>query len=180
MRIGRETAESLGIDLYAPTLVAPEGCHVEVQGQLLRPYCNGNPMSYDSCSPAGSQGFSKSASRSQLLNAQKALKTEGYDPGPADGIMGARTKEALGLYQTDKGLPVTGELDEATLEKLGIEKLMRASGNKKKKKLSAKENEKETNSIRETTDRCYESSDNPVECIALHGIKWDGNKWVRE
>jgi peptidoglycan hydrolase-like protein with peptidoglycan-binding domain len=50
---------------------------------------------------------------------QQALSAAGYDPGPSDNIMGARTKAALTKYQKDKGLPV-GNLDFATLKSLGI------------------------------------------------------------
>ena len=50
---------------------------------------------------------------------QKALKDRGYDPGPADDIMGARTKAALTKYQADKGLPV-GNLNCETLKSLGL------------------------------------------------------------
>lgn len=51
---------------------------------------------------------------------QKALKAKGYDPGPADNVMGAKTKAALVKYQKDNGLPV-GNLDFETLESLGIQ-----------------------------------------------------------
>lgn len=57
-----------------------------------------------------------------IIYIQKALKEEGLDPGPSDGIMGSRTKESLRLYQSKYGLKVTGELDEATEKSLGIGK----------------------------------------------------------
>jgi hypothetical protein len=50
---------------------------------------------------------------------QAALTKAGYDPGPSDNIMGARTKAALTKYQKDKGLPV-GNLDFETLKALGV------------------------------------------------------------
>ena len=50
---------------------------------------------------------------------QDALSKAGYDPGPSDNVMGARTKAALTKYQKDKGLPV-GNLDFDTLKSLGI------------------------------------------------------------
>lgn len=50
---------------------------------------------------------------------QEALKKAGYDPGPADGNMGGRTKSALIQFQQDKGLPV-GNIDYETLKALGI------------------------------------------------------------
>jgi hypothetical protein len=49
---------------------------------------------------------------------QERLKAAGFDPGPPDGWLGARTKEAIRRYQASQGLPVTGELDEATRQVL--------------------------------------------------------------
>jgi hypothetical protein len=50
---------------------------------------------------------------------QDALLKAGYDPGPIDNILGARTKASLTKFQKEKGLPV-GNLDFATLKALGI------------------------------------------------------------
>lgn len=50
---------------------------------------------------------------------QEALTKKGYQPGPADGIMGARTKAELFKFQKDEHLP-NGNLSIETLEKLGV------------------------------------------------------------
>jgi peptidoglycan hydrolase-like protein with peptidoglycan-binding domain len=50
--------------------------------------------------------------------AQKALKSAGHDPGPIDGIMGAKTSAALRAFQKAHKLGETGRLDEATFAKL--------------------------------------------------------------
>lgn len=50
---------------------------------------------------------------------QQALNREGYDAGPADNQMGAKTKQALIKFQQDKGLPV-GNLNMETLKALGV------------------------------------------------------------
>jgi len=55
-----------------------------------------------------------------VLEAQRALRDLGYDPGPIDGIFGPRTRTALEKYQTTERLPVTGELDAPTLERLDV------------------------------------------------------------
>lgn len=55
----------------------------------------------------------------RILAIQKALKAEGYDPGPFDNMFGAKTKEALIKFQQDKGLPV-GNLNLETLKALGV------------------------------------------------------------
>lgn len=52
--------------------------------------------------------------------AQTKLAAAGFDPGPLDGMSGARTREAIGGYQAQAGLTRSGELDAATLAKLGI------------------------------------------------------------
>ena len=50
---------------------------------------------------------------------QKALKQQGHDPGPVDGVMGAQTSAALKAYQKKQGLRVSGQLDAETAAKLG-------------------------------------------------------------
>jgi peptidoglycan hydrolase-like protein with peptidoglycan-binding domain len=49
---------------------------------------------------------------------QTALKQNGHDPGPIDGVSGPRTTAALKAYQKAQGLEPTGRLDEATRAKL--------------------------------------------------------------
>ena len=46
----RESAKAFGIDLNSPTLIPPKGCSISVDGALYKPYCNGKPMTADSCS----------------------------------------------------------------------------------------------------------------------------------
>jgi membrane-associated HD superfamily phosphohydrolase len=50
----------------------------------------------------------------EIIQVQKALKAVGYDPGPADGMMGSKTINALNQYQQDNDLPVTGLADTVT------------------------------------------------------------------
>ena len=51
---------------------------------------------------------------------QRRLAELGYEPGPADGLMGPRTREAIGALQQDRGLPRSGRIDAATIEALGL------------------------------------------------------------
>jgi hypothetical protein len=63
------------------------------------------------------------AGRNSMTNvkqAQQALKEKGYDPGPIDGVMGARTKEAIKSFQNASNLPASGTLDAQTSQQLGI------------------------------------------------------------
>ena len=51
---------------------------------------------------------------------QRRLAELGYEPGPADGLMGPRTREAIRALQRDRGLPRSGRIDSATIEALGL------------------------------------------------------------
>lgn len=42
--------------------------------------------------------------REQMVDIQKLLAAKGYDPGPADGLYGARTATAIARYRRDRGL----------------------------------------------------------------------------
>jgi peptidoglycan hydrolase-like protein with peptidoglycan-binding domain len=52
--------------------------------------------------------------------AQQKLNNEGYKSGTADGKWGPVTAGAVRQYQQDKGLKVTGTLDESTLSHLNV------------------------------------------------------------
>lgn len=45
---------------------------------------------------------------------QRALKSAGYDPGPADGKFGAKTKEAVKKFQHHQGLTSDGVVGQKT------------------------------------------------------------------
>ena len=49
------------------------------------------------------------SSSETVRNIQTSLATLGYKPGPADGILGHQTRNAIEAFQRDRGLPVTGE-----------------------------------------------------------------------
>ena len=51
---------------------------------------------------------------------QQALKENGIEPGPVDGIMGPQTVAALKAYQEREKLAVTGRPDAETLGRLGV------------------------------------------------------------
>ena len=42
---------------------------------------------------------------------QKLLAEQGYDPGPPDGRLGRKTREAITSFQAKTGLPATGQID---------------------------------------------------------------------
>jgi peptidoglycan hydrolase-like protein with peptidoglycan-binding domain len=59
-------------------------------------------------------------SAADVKSMQMALKDKGFDPGPADGVMGPRTRAALMDYQRKEGLTPTGRWDDETAMKLGV------------------------------------------------------------
>jgi peptidoglycan hydrolase-like protein with peptidoglycan-binding domain len=59
--------------------------------------------------------------QTSVRDAQIALQNAGFDPGRIDGMMGAKTQEALREFQASKGLPQTGTLDAATQRELRVE-----------------------------------------------------------
>jgi peptidoglycan hydrolase-like protein with peptidoglycan-binding domain len=65
--------------------------------------------------------------KESVQEAQQRLKTLGYEPGPADGVMGSRTTAALKKFQTDRVLPVTAKLDKKTLDALGVKGVSESS-----------------------------------------------------
>jgi Putative peptidoglycan binding domain len=52
--------------------------------------------------------------------AQTNLAAQGFSTGVLDGILGNTTTEAIKSFQTKTSIPVTGILDETTLQKLNI------------------------------------------------------------
>ncbi|WP_058554141.1 peptidoglycan-binding domain-containing protein [Thiohalocapsa sp. ML1] len=52
--------------------------------------------------------------------AQDLLATQGYDPGPVDGLIGRKTLDALQAYQADHGLVTTRRVDDGTLKRLEV------------------------------------------------------------
>ena len=57
-----------------------------------------------------------------VREAQRALRDLGYHPGPIDGMFGPQTRMALEKYQVAEKLPVTGQLNAETMERLDVYK----------------------------------------------------------
>src|SRR5262249_58405396 len=71
--------------------------------------------------PKGSAPPSPPPPRRDLIRqVQERLQTVGYNPGTIDGSMGPQTQQALRWFQNAQGLKTTGDLDESTLNALGI------------------------------------------------------------
>lgn len=87
-------------------------------------------------SATGAQSIERSRSavggQQNIREAQEALKNQGQDPGPIDGIMGPKTRQALRAFQSKHGLKQTGTLDAATKEKLNVESSGSTAGRARK------------------------------------------------
>ncbi len=58
----------------------------------------------------------------QIKLVQVILKDLGYYNLKIDGILGPRTFWGIKRYQRDRGLPITGKIDKALLESMGLDK----------------------------------------------------------
>jgi hypothetical protein len=55
-----------------------------------------------------------------IANVQTALQEAGYYYGPITGSLSVDTRAAIANFQRDYGLPITGAIDEETVEALGL------------------------------------------------------------
>ncbi len=60
----------------------------------------------------------KQLGRSERIELQELLATHGFEPGTADGIIGANTRKAVRAYQQQLGLPADGYPDHSLLNRL--------------------------------------------------------------
>lgn len=56
--------------------------------------------------------------RKAVSDLQRLLNDRGYDAGPADGLIGQKTRGAIVAFQRDAGLEPNGEINQALVEKL--------------------------------------------------------------
>jgi len=61
-----------------------------------------------------------SAPSADVRKVQAALGALGFDAGPADGVMGDKTRKAIRAFQVYRGLPATGQIDANLARELGI------------------------------------------------------------
>jgi hypothetical protein len=81
-------------------------------------YYNYSPYNNDDQSPYGASG--QSSVNATVSAVQSELSRLGYYNGAIDGSLGDETEAALARYQEDRDLSVTGTVDAATLQSLGI------------------------------------------------------------
>jgi peptidoglycan hydrolase-like protein with peptidoglycan-binding domain len=74
--------------------------------------------------PAGSdsneQGVSTFVIKNEIRKMQETLLIKGHYRGKVDGVFGLRTRASIRAYQKAENLPVTGQVDARTADRLGI------------------------------------------------------------
>jgi peptidoglycan hydrolase-like protein with peptidoglycan-binding domain len=68
-----------------------------------------------------------SMSSDQVRQIQQALSDRGFDPGPVDGVMGPKTRQAMRNFRQAQGLSGGDNADSATLSALGVDKTTSSS-----------------------------------------------------
>ncbi len=72
-----------------------------------------------STGPARPEAREGGGDRAELTRAiQRELRAKGYEAGTVDGVAGLVTRAAIMAYEADRGFSLTGEPDEALLERL--------------------------------------------------------------
>ncbi|NJL07887.1 MAG: biotin/lipoyl-binding protein [Methylacidiphilales bacterium] len=75
---------------------------------------------------AAQGGQTVEPTKSQVLMLQRDLNNAGFKAGPVDGIMGTRTRQALEMFQRERGLEATGRLDSKTAASLSAQREIQA------------------------------------------------------
>lgn len=88
-------------------------------------HCGGHPahLHEDGACPYQAAAFEETDAASQgdtVKAVQQALNDRGYDCGPADGVVGVKTEEAVRQFQQDSGLTVDGIIGTEVTSALGI------------------------------------------------------------
>jgi len=78
------------------------------------------PVAIAKASPATAPETDVTAIGEAVRIVQQALAERGYDPGPVNGRAGHQTHAAIRKFQSAHGLDVTGAIDYALFENLGI------------------------------------------------------------
>jgi photosystem II stability/assembly factor-like uncharacterized protein len=92
------------------------------------PAASSSAASRDGASVAAPTVVARPKANDVVKRAQEAMNLAGYNVGKPDGVAGTRTVAALRKYQADKGIPVTGQFDAATLGALGLAGGMQSAG----------------------------------------------------
>lgn len=146
------TSSGTGQTIHPSPKGSEGGSRSERSGESAVPLPKGSPQSgtvdmgkSGGTTGSGSSGMSGSSGTamsnrgsSNIKEVQQALKDKGYDPGPVDGVMGSKTKDALKSFQSASNLSATGTLNSETAEKLGVQSSSSSMGSGKSGSSSSK------------------------------------------
>lgn len=105
-----------------------------------RPAQYGSPMRL-------AAGSGTPADHALLREIQEKLTTLGYDPGPADGLMGWQTHEAIRSFQQNTNVRVDGEPSDFLLDQLRTAVALRGDNKRGDRHHSRKSEEPPTNDL---------------------------------
>jgi Putative peptidoglycan binding domain len=57
-----------------------------------------------------------------ISRVQERLHALGFDAGPVNGDFGGKTQAALAQFQLSRTIPASGQLDDQTLDQLGVQR----------------------------------------------------------
>ncbi|PJK29161.1 SEL1-like repeat protein [Minwuia thermotolerans] len=110
-RSGDETAEA-DVRRVIPLLTQEQRTEVDARVDAF------TPASGENAATAPSDSGQTLTRRDQIRELQQLLVDRGYDPGEPDGLIGARTRDAIRQWQESQGLPETGQVTMQVLEGL--------------------------------------------------------------
>jgi len=108
----------VGWSQTAPGTTVPSGSAIQQNQQ--RPQGSDSSTGRTGGDSMRSSSQSSQWSRGDVRSVQEALKGKGHDPGPIDGVMGARTQQALRAFQRAQNIETSGQLDSGTTSALGV------------------------------------------------------------
>lgn len=82
---------------------------------------SGSAEVFSTMEPAAGVSAEAKLSSNAVRDLQQTLDTRGYSPGPIDGILGPRTRDAIREFQQANNLPATGAPTSDTLAQLGVD-----------------------------------------------------------
>ena len=109
--LNRATLEKMGVELTDKQKAIPVSDNS---------YAPSEPERSDAKKESKPRGPIFRATKDQIIEAQKMLKSKGMYSGEETGKLDDPTRDALKKYQEANGVKVTGTLNQMTLEKMGI------------------------------------------------------------
>lgn len=95
-------------------------CAASVSPAMQNPDASNTSRASTKSKPAVKRGPVFRSTKEQIKQAQAILKARGFYTGAEDSKLNADTRAALKKYQEAEGLKVTGTLNKATLERMGV------------------------------------------------------------